>query len=57
MYHLELPTDAKVQEQYFQAVVLIGISAIVELCQEPFFVLGQIFMWINFRVVSQMDIS
>lgn len=53
-YHLELPEGLSLQHQYKQAVALVCLSAVIELSCEPFFVVGQIFMWVKFR--SAVDI-
>ncbi len=52
--HLELPEDADICQQYINCVFLMALSAIAELSMEPFFVSGQIFMWVKFR--SAIDI-
>ena len=46
--HFEQPSPA-LRDQYVIAVILVCASAIIELCHEPFFIIGQIFMWVKFR--------
>ena len=46
---LELPEDPNLQDQYQKGVALMCLSAIIELSFEPFFIVGQIFMWFGFR--------
>ena len=46
--HFEQPSST-LRDQYVMAVILVCASAIIELCHEPFFIIGQIFMWVKFR--------
>ena len=48
-FHLELPKDLELHDQYHLAVILMCLSAMVELSFESCFVISQIFLWIRFR--------
>ena len=48
-FHLELPKDLELHDQYHLAVILMCLSAMVELSFESCFVISQIFLWIKFR--------
>ena len=50
IYYFDQPSPEFI-DQYVQAVILVSLSAIVELSFEPFFVIGQIFMWVDFRAM------
>ena len=50
IYYFDQPSPDLI-DQYVQAVILVCFSAIIELSFEPFFVIGQIFMWVDFRAI------
>lgn len=50
IHHLEKPSDPF----YVKAVILMSLSALIEICHEPFFVVGQIFQWVKFRSLVDM---
>ena len=51
IFSVELPSQ---EDQYRKAVILMCVSALIELSMETFFVIGQIFQWVIFRAVVDM---
>lgn len=54
IFSLELPTGQLLVDQYVRAVAIMALSVLLELASEPFFVVGQVYMYVKLRSFVDM---